>query len=256
MGIRYEGRYPDADLVLGHKKWTDDTNAALSVTSAFIDSEIARVVTDGNLQTNGYVDAQDSLLAKLTAVQNADAGYLPDTVRNVTVAGLDSSGMLIGSQVPSNIVTDRVTQSYVGAAVFSGTMNATSTTLRERKLASVTIVDPGFAYIPLPFGTVFGGAGGTPPLNPWSGNGVCGLLTVCPPAGSGDTIYGFGGCSDSTTVMSYPILPFASSNTSPGNRPAVTGTLTLDLYGSCFQGSGYTFYSGGLNFFVLAMPAL
>ena len=164
--------------------------------------------------------------------------------------------MLISTQIHTTITTDRTARSHVGTAAFSGTYTATTTTPRERKLASVTIPDPGFAYIPLPFGSVTGQAGGTPGLYPWNGNGVCGLLTVCPPQGSGETIYGMGAGTDSPVSGTYPIFPYGASNTTPGNRPAVTGSLVLDLYGSCFQGSGYTFSSAGLSFYVIVVPAL
>lgn len=256
MGIRYVGRYPDADLTVTTKKWADDTAAARAVTTTFVNSEISRVVQASNLQTATYVDAQDALLARLADVQAADAACLPATARNSTVAGLDSTGMLINSQLPATIVTDRVARSHVGTVVFSGSYTCTTTTTREKKLATVSIPDPGFAYIPLPFGVVTGQAGGTPGLYSWSGNGVCGQLTVCPPQGSGDTIYGLGAASDSPTVGSYPILPYAASSATPINRPAVQGALTLDLYGCCFQGAGYTFFSTGLSFYVLVVPAM
>jgi hypothetical protein len=256
MGIRYEGRYPDADSALGTKKWSDDTAAAVAVTPTFITSEIARVVTANNLQTATYVDAQDALLAKLADVQTAATALLPDTARNTTVAGLDASGMVFSSQIAGAVTTDRVTRSFAGSAVFSGSYTATTTTPREKKLATVTITDPGFAYIPLPFGFVTGSAGGTPSIYPWTGNGVCGQLVVCPPQGSGDTIYGLGGCTDSTVPTLYPILPYGASQVTPTNRPAVTGNLTLDLYGCCFQGGGYTFYSTNLAFYVIVIPAM
>jgi hypothetical protein len=256
MGIRYEGRYPDADSSLGTKKWSDDTATAVAVTPTFITTEIARVVTASSLQTSTYVDAQDALLAKLASVQAASAALLPDTARNTTVAGLDASGMVFASQIAGSVTTDRVARSFTGAAVFSGTYTATTTTPREKKLATVTITDPGFAYIPLPFGFVTGSAGGTPGIYPWTGNGVCGQLVVCPPQGSGDTIYGVGGCNDITAPALYPVLPYGASLVTPANRPALTGDLTLDLYGSCFQGGGYTFYSTNLAFYVIVIPAM
>lgn len=256
MGIRYEGRAPDSDFSVVTKKWADDTAQAQAVTTTYINNEITRVVTRDNLQTTTYVNAKDDLLAKLTDVQSADALCLPLTARNTTVAGLDAGGMLITSQISQTIVTDRVTKCYTGTAAFSGTYTCTTTTVREKKLASVTIPDPGFPYVPLPFGAVYGQAGGTPGLYIWSGNGVCGQLTVCPPQGSGETIYGMGACTDAPVQASYPILPYAASATTPTNRPAVTGALTLDLYGCCFQGTGYTFHSSGLNFYVLVIPVM
>lgn len=254
-GIRYEGRYPDGDSSLITRQWSNETAAALAVTNPFLAGEVARVVAASSLQTTTYVDAQDALLAKLADVQSADSALLDTGARNTTVATLDSSGNLTASQIPSTLVTERAAFSVAAAgASFSGSYSTTTTTIREKLLATLTIPDPGFPYIILPFGSVTGQAGGTPGLYPWSGNGVCGQLTVCPPPGD-DTIYGLGACSDSSAAGAYPILPYGSSNNTPLNRPAVNGSLTLNLYGCCFQGSGYSFSSTGLVFYVIGIPA-
>lgn len=256
MGIRYEGRYPDADLAIATKQWADDTAVTRAVTPTFVSGEIARIIQSSNLQAITYVNTQDGLLAKLADVQSAYANVLPATARNTTVAPLDASGMIASAQLPSNMTTDRVAKTFTGTAAFSGTTTSTSTTIRDKKLASVTITDPGYAYIPLPFGSVTAQAGSTPGLYGWSGNAVCGQLTVAPPPGSGDTVYGLGGCSDSPIAAPYPLFPYGGSGVYPGTQPSVSGNLTLDLYGCCFQGSGYTFSSTGLVFYVIIMPAL
>lgn len=256
MPVRYEGRYPDGDNSLIHKKWNDDTVAATAVTTGYVNGEIARVVTANALQTTTYVDAQDALVAKSAQVIAADANYLESSARNTVVAGLDSSGMLTSSQIPSNLVTERVAVSFTGSLMFSGSVTANTNSLRERPLATATISDPGFPYIPQPFGFVVGRSVSTDVTAPWVGTGVTGLLLVCPPEGSGDTIYGMGACTDSTSYGVYPVFPYAASLATPLNRPAVTGNLTLNLYGSCFEGTNYQFLSSGVYFWVLAVPAL
>jgi hypothetical protein len=256
-GIRYEGRSPDSDNSVVTRRWSNDNAGSLAVTTTFVNTEIARVVAANNLQTKTYVDDQDNLLAKLTDVTTADNLRLESTARGTTVASLDSSGMLTATQIPTTLVTERTARSvFATAPSFSGTYTCTTTATREKLLATLTILDPGFPYIPLPFGFVSGQAGGTPGLYPWSGNGVCGQLTVCPAAGSGDTIYGVGACSDTPATGVYPIFPYAASNTTPSTRPATNGTLTLNLYGCCFQGSGYSFSSTGLSFYVIVIPAM
>jgi len=254
--IRYEGRYPDADASLTHKRWADDAIAASAVTPSFVNGEVDRVIAASNLQTTTYVDAQDALLAKIADFTAADNNCLDATTRGVTVAPLDGSGMVTANYLPPGLITERVIRTHVGTASFSGTLTSTTTTVRERKLATVSIPDPGFPYLVLPFGNVTGYAGATPEVYPWTGNGVCGLFVVCPPAGAGEVIYGLGGGTDSTLMSSYPILPYAASGSTPLTRPAVTGALTLDLYGSCFQGTGYVFSSSGLSFYVLIVPAI
>jgi hypothetical protein len=256
-GIRYEGRAPDSDSSLITRKWSLDNAAALAVTTSFVNAEIARVVAASNLQTTTYVDAQDGLLAKLSDVQAADALHLASTARGTTVASLDSSGMLTSTQVPSNLITERTARSVAATAPsFSGSYTCTTTSTREKLLATITVPDPGFPYHPLPFGFVSGQASSTAGLYPWSGNGILGQLTVCPPAESGDTIYGVGACSDSPTTGLYPFFPYGASGTTPTNRPAVSGTLRLDLYGCCLEGNGYSFSSTGLTFYVIVIPAM
>lgn len=256
-GIRYEGRRPDSDIALATKGFADDAIAAAAVTADYVTVEIARVVSANDLRTATYVDAQDALLAKLADVEAAAAGLLDATARGTTVAPLNGSAQVDVSYIPpGTLLTERTLSTVTGSATFSGTLTATTTNPRERKLATASIADPGFPYHPLPFGTVSGQASGTPVVYPWSGNGVCGLLTVCPPAGSGDTIYGIGGCTDTPTAARYPIVPYAASGATPVNRPPVNGAITLDLYGACFQGSGYTFNSSGLEFWILVVPAL
>jgi hypothetical protein len=257
--VRYEGKAPDGDDGLVSRGWV--TGTALpeqAVTTEFINGEITRVVTANNLQGKSYVDAQDLLVAKLADVQAADNLYLNSSARGTTVASLNASGTLTSTQVDTaTLVTDCVARSHAATgASFSGSVTSTTTITRDKLLATVTIPDPGFSYHPLPFGFVSGQAGGTPGLYPWNGNGILGQLTVCPAAGSGDTIYGLGACSDTPSATLYPILPYAASNTTPTTRPAVNGSLTLNLYGCCLQGNGYTFLAAGLGFYVIVIPAM
>lgn len=258
VALRSEGRNPDADSSLTTKKWADDTNTALAVTTSYVNSEIARVVAVNDLQTPTYVDFQDSLLASASDVASADALYLSLTDKNTTVATLTSSGMLKSTQTPT-LVTDRVSQMFQGTALFSGTLTSQTTLDRDQRLATVTITDPGFPYIPLPFGMVTAKAeGSTSVEEPWKGTGVTGRLLVAPPAGSGqaDFIYGIGWCSDTPGYASYPVVPYAGSGVNPRTRPAQTGSLTLELFGSAYQNLGYTFASANLTFYVLVLPAV
>jgi hypothetical protein len=258
-GVRYEGKDPDGDDGLVNRGWITGTALpAQAVTAEFINGEITRMVTTNVLQGKTYVDDQDRPLAKIADVNTADNLYLNSSARGTTVASLNASGTLLTDQFDTaTLVTDCVARSHVAAALtWSGTRTANTSIVRDQLLATVTIPDPGFPYHPLPFGSVAAQAGGTPGLYSWNGNGILGQLTVCPAAGSGDTIYGLGACSDSPTPTPYPILPYAGSNTTPAIRPATTGSLTLNLYGCCLQGIGYTFLAAGLSFYVIVIPAM
>lgn len=258
VALRYEGRPTDADSAITTKKWADDANTALTVSTSYVNAEIARVVAVNDLQTATYVDFQDSLLASASDVATADAGYLALTDRNSLVATLTSTGQLKSAQLPT-LVTDRVSKMIAGSAVFSGTLTSVTTLDRDRRLATVTIPDPGFPYIPLPFGMVTAKAEGeTLVEEPWKGTGVTARLLVAPPAGSGqaDFIYGVGWCSDNPAYATYPVVPYAGSGVNPRTRPAQTGSLTLELFGSCFTNLNYTFSSANLTFYVLVVPAV
>lgn len=259
VALRYEGRPTDADSAVAIKSWADTANTALTVTTGYVNSEISRVVALNDLQTTTYVDYQDSLLADASAVADADALYLSLTEKDVSVATLTSSGMLRSTQLPT-LVTDRVAQMVEGTVSFSGTLTSLTTLDRDLLLASVTIDDPGYPYIPLPFGMVTAKAGGDANLTeePWKGTGVTGRLLVAPPSGSGvaDFIYGIGWCSDNPAYATYPVFPYGGTGVSPSTRPAQTGSLTLNLFGSSYQNTGYTFSSANLSFSVLVVPAV
>ena len=262
VGLSYRGRAPDSDSALVTKKWSDDTNATKIVDTAFINAEIAQEIIDQVLQTTSYVDTQDALRAKKTAVDAADANYVLDTALNAAngVAGLDSSGNLISSQVPTGIVTDFVVQSFkaTGAGlILSGEQQVTTTAVRAFKIATLAVTDPGYPWIPIPFGGVMGWSGGTPPGSRLIGTGTTGKLVVCPPSGQGDDIYGIGICTGAFDKPTpYMVVPYGSSSLTPSTRPPLTGGKTLDLYGSCFAGSGYVFSSAVLFFHVMAFPAV
>jgi len=251
--IRYEGRYPDGDNSLANLQWVDQAVTDLAVTETFVNAQIARVINLSNLKTTTYVDTQDALLAPLDVVQDADDNYLEQIAKDDSVASLDSEGMLVESQVHANLVTERKAFFVEGSASFSGSYTATTTTPREKLLATLTVDDPGFPWIPLCFGSVSGQAGNTPPLYPWMGNTTCGQLTVM--ASTGDTIYALGGGTDSSIAGSYPLFPYGASNNTPVNRPPINGGITLNLYGCCFQGSGYIFHSEGLSFHMIGVPS-
>ena len=252
-GIRYEGRYPDGDNSLSILQWVDQAVTDLAVTSTFVNSQIARVINTSNLKTTTYVDAQDALLAPLSAVQTADNNYLEASAKDVSVASLDSEGMLLEDQTHPDLVTERSAFVVVGSSSFSGSYTATTTTAREKLLATLTVADPGFPWVPLCFGSVSGQAGNTPPLYPWSGNTTCGQVTVM--ADTGDTIYALGGGTDSPIPSALSIFPYGASNNTPVNHPPINGGITLNLYGCCFQGSGYIFHSEDLSFYVVGVPS-
>lgn len=276
--LSYRGRSPDSDATIAPKGYADTYSASVAVTTTVVNSIISTAAA--TLTTKAYVDTRDALYAKKTAVTTADGNYLPTPYLSVAVAGLDGNATLLSSQIPTGVVTDRVFKCYslnqaVASAVgpststtvanASGTVNLTSgqshtvttTTLREYRLATISIPDPGYLWRPLPFAWVQGNSsGGSVPATPDLGNGNYGLLTCTPPSGVSDTIYGTAICTGKPTTDTYVVTPFALPSQTPTSVPAITGALQLDLYGCCFSGTTYTFIGTNLQYFVLVVPAL
>lgn len=258
--LQYVGRNPDSDSIISPKSYTDAANTASAVTTAIVNTKIAAAAA--TLTSAFYVDTQDAALAHQADVTSADTAFIATTQLGVAsgIASLDSSGNLTTAQVPGGVVTDRVALSYAGAVIGTFTADHTVTTIgtREFKLATVSIPDPGFPWYPLPFAWVAGDASaGSPPASRQVGNGNYGLLTVQPPVGSGNTIYGVGICTASFYTDFYSVIPYAPAGTTPSGQPAIAGALTLDLYGCCYSTAGhYTFKPTNLTYFVLCVPAL
>lgn len=273
--MRYVGRTPDADASVAPKSYADATAATSAVTTSVVNTRIASAAA--LLTSASYADTQDALRAHKAEVLAADELYFPTTALGATngVASIDSDGFVPTAQLPQ-LLTDRVATCYsvvsptaglwgattagtsgaVGSISFTTTLTATSTSPREQQLASIPVPDPGYPWRPLPFAWVMGKGGGTAPATRKVGTGNYGMLSVMPPSGVSNVIYGLGLCSASSVNDVYPVLPFAQTNQTPTNVPPVTGALTLNLYGACWSGTNYVYSAANLVYFVLVVPAL
>jgi hypothetical protein len=260
--MRYVGRPADAGAGIVNKEWADEAHVARMSDVDFVVDTLNQAALDAYLQPLSYASARDLLRATTTAVEAADTLYAESSLRNHPtsgVAGLDASGYLIASQVPGDVTTDRVVQSYTVTpenTYLTDMVVSTSTAFRDKRLASITVPDPGYAWIPMPYAAVTGqSSDDLPPEGYWGGNGVCGLLSVA--ADTGDTVYGRGVCTDSFAAATRYLIPSADAGATPLTVPPVEGELTLNLYGSCFQGSGYIFSaSSEFDYVIYAFPAV
>lgn len=284
--LQYIGRSPDSDSTIVPKSYADAQQASLAVTTGVVNTLISGSAV--GLTSKAYVDSGDAAHAQQAAVIAADNNYVAASKLGVAsgVASLDSSGNLITGQIPtSGVVTDRVATCYsigtssgstgglgglVGGLVntvtgavgtillgtgSSHTCNTSSP--REFKIATITIPDPGYPYRVLPFAWVQGNSSaGIDPGTRTLGNGDYGLLTCMPPSGVSDQVYGIAVCTASRFTDSYLLTPYAVLNQTNISVPAVTGSLILDLYGSCWSGATYTFYGTNLSYFVWVVPGL
>lgn len=282
MPLQYVGRSPGSDTILSPKSYADSQAAAKVVTNSFVNSTTAAQAPNLVLTSSGYVATQDNLRAKKTNVTSADAAYLAATARNAAggVAGLSAGGFVDPAQLPTTMSTERAIKSYsvtraaadrglLGALASSATAigtvylgssstrQVTTTQAREYRLASISVPDPGYAWRPLPFAFVEGGSvEADDPGTRSQGTGSYGLLTVMPPAGSGNQIYASGIGTGSFAYDFIPVLPFAASNQTPTTVPPIPGALQLDLYGCCWAGDNYTFTGYYLSYWILVVPAL
>lgn len=256
--LSYRGRNPDSDGTIVPKSYADSSQAVLAVTTTVVNNLIN--TTAANLVLPSYVDQQDALYAKKTAVTTADANYLPTTALGAAsgVGQLDSGGNVPVGQLPAGLLTDRVFKCYPGQLLLSSGVQhqVTTTGLREFQLGACVIPDPGYPWRPWPFAWVQGNAGGTSPGTRQQGNGNYGLLTVMPPSGVSDQVYGVGICTASLAPDLYALTPHAGLNQTHVSVPAVTGGLELDLFGCCFSGNNFVFGGTNLSFFVLVIPSL
>lgn len=255
------GRTPDSDSVEIPKSFADSLVASLIPTVSFVKSKIA-LASVGKV-TPAYVNQSNAQLAHKTAVTAADALYVPTTALNAAngVAGLDSSGNLIGSQIPDGVPTEFAAKYYDvsdSGTVFPNTTQTVSTNnLRELKIASIEIDDPGYPWRAQPFALVQGGdPGGTNPGSRLVGTNTYGLLSVLPPQGVSNQVYAAGICTDTFAMNYYQCFPYAAPGQTPTSVPPIVGGIELDLCGSCWTGTGYQFSPVGLLYWVLVLPAL
>lgn len=285
MGIPFVGRTPTSTNDVVNKGYADTKNVDIAVTTTIVNNILNTAASA--LTSKSYVDAQDALRAHKDLVAAEDAKYSALTDLGLNVASLTSSGSVVTGQLPATgLVTDRVMRAY--SVINTGTQpllggNASgpgvvgsidlapgasktvgTSTLREYRMASIQIPDPGYAWRPLAFAWVTGNSSGGPtPDSRTMGNGSYGLISVMPPSGTSDTVYAAATCTASRTSNVYLATPFApggaTTPVTPLNQPPINGALELGLYGCCFSGASqltYTFYGINLQFHVLVVPAL
>jgi hypothetical protein len=237
-----------------------------------------------------YVTGVNATLPTQAAVTAADTGYIARARLNAAaagtvpgIAGLDASGLLITtptSQIPSGVSTERLGMGYSVGLTTGNIMGGTASTVTKAIgvstltsgsvhtvtgtgtfiLATISIPDPGFPFLVLPFGWVEGDASSGPAFTlPQNGNGCYGLLTVQDP-GSG-LIYGGGVCASDSQTNLYPIFPdvFPGQSLAPLTAASAGGpTHELELIASA-SGSGtvsYNFYGTDMSFWCFIVPSL
>ena len=267
--LSYVGSATNSSTVVP-KQYADAQFGAQAVTKNYIFNQVLSQISTSNQVTQQYFDTAAALLANKTDVDNADTSYVPTRLLGAVngVASLDVNGQLPAAQFPSGMPTDRTIMCYAASGsqiLLTGSASKTvgqgtpgTSPLRATTLAQLSIPDPGYPYVPLPFAWVQGSSSSAAaPASSMVGNSNFGLLTAMPPDGAGDTVYGAGTCTASPTANIYSLVPYARPSQTPTSYPYVTGNLQLNLYGSSWATSGqYTFYGTNLTYLVLVVPSI
>lgn len=270
----------DANLVA--KKFTDDLNTSLAVTTGYVNTQITNYLSSNPQVVQSYVDGQNALVAKKADWQPAPlAQFIPATQVGVAngLATLNSTGIVPTAQLPTTgLLTDRVIKTYslsipntltnilgglltpaagtaIGTMLFTAPTTVTSTNntgTGATQLGTMTIPDPGYPWKPMTYGWIQGGstASSTIPSTRMSGTGNFGKVYAL---GTTGTIYGMAICGASYYIDSYPILPYGVTSTPPA---VINGSLEIDIWGSCLSGTSYTFLPTNFVFFVNVVPAI
>jgi hypothetical protein len=248
---KYVGRAPNSDASLVTKGHTDGRHAALAVTEEYINGAVAAHAVGVNLVDQAYVDARDATRAKKTAVEAADALYLPTTARGATngVAPLDASGNVLSEHLPSGLPTSLpVTMIEAQTVNLTSAQVLTSTVTKTYLAAVLDIADPGYAYTPLVLGYVRGRCPGVYDHSRRVGGSHRGKMTIL--TNTDQLIGGVAGNSKGSTL--YPVIPTAAIGASPF---ALTGGTTMHLWLALMSGTSYIFEPDGLRFFAIIQPA-
>lgn len=251
--IPYVGRVPNSDSSIMTKVNVDDRYGELAVSDDFLGDQLAAETPA--LVTQTYVDTQDALRATKVAVDALDAQYLPDTARDAAngVAPLNSSGYVPATNLPFVYTSRWPTFHNVDNTYMTSQHTCTTTNVKEYEAARLTIPDPGFPYIPIPFALVLGGALAGTAASESVGTSIYGQITILD---ASNTKWGWCITSGQKQLVYHSCLPFADSTVNPTSRPPVTGSTTLSLYLSVWGGASYTFDPLGLQFYAIAMPGV
>lgn len=278
--LRFVGPTPPSNTAsVLPKEQADAMFAQLEVTSATVSAQITNYLLNNPTAPVSYFITQNALVAQQSAVTAADALYAQSSSLNVAngVAGLDVNGNLLTAQVNSSyVITNRVANYYsVGvpsgtAGYLGGTVNTTpgatgvvlingsyevaTSGTPYSQLASLSVPDPGWPWLPICSGLILGDSSSTTtaPATRSQGTGNAGLVLVTA-VSELTPVYGIALCADSYHTDAYPIQPSGVVNQTP---TPITGAMEFAVWGTCWNSPPYTFYEQDFMFGVLQVPSM
>jgi hypothetical protein len=257
--LRYVGSRPDggSDYAVMNKSQVDDAYQSKRIDDAYVSGAVQDVLPA--LAPLTYVTEQDAQRAAKTDVTAADATRVPlSNLSGVSggVVPLNESASVPPGRVPANIKTHRApfVQSASTVNLTGNQVMAAPIGPKQFLAASLTIADPGYSYIPLPFAVVRGGAlEAVEAVTRSMTTASYGQLSVLDTA---NVRYGWAVCGGRKVYDFHTLLPFADERVNPTTHPIVDGPLTLNLWLGLYGGSTYTFTPTGLQFYVLVYPGV
>lgn len=248
---KHVGRNPNSDASMVTKAYVDERRTALAVTPQYILDVVDNYASAISLVDQSYIDERDATRAKIADVDTADDLYLAAADRGASngVASLDGSGTVPMSQLPTPLVTS-LPMTYVEAQTVNleAEQTVTSSVTKTYQAAVLTITDPGFPYVVLPFAMISGRCPGTIDHSRRVGGDNFGKMTILT---SSDVLMGAGVADNLLRSTTYPVVPTAPLSTTPTLQG---GNLTLRLWLALYSGTQYTFEPDGFRFYALVLP--
>ena len=215
------------------------------------------------LDTNG-----NRVYPRLTELSTRAGQYANSSVLGVAngIARANDSGALPLNNTHPNIITDNRAVYYncvsEGIVYLTNSQTVTGNSPADYRAATFTITDPGFAYYPMNFVYIQGQSSGLSTTRNSGTNNMGRIaVAVAPKPGELPTnIFAQGTCMPTPYRNWHMALPSVKDwkdgypVRAQTGTTALRGNITLNLYLSNYQGSGYTFYGQGLTWFVVLFP--
>lgn len=253
-GVPFKGRNPDSDHSVAPKKYVDDRYAAIKVDNAYVTGAVAAKAT--TLVTPGYVDSADASLARKTAVDAADLLYVPAASKGAAngVPSLDGNVFIPAGQLGTVQTARKPAPGGTPTIFLTGDRELLTIAPKEYKVATLTIADPGFPYIPIAFAVIRGGAVNGIQAGTDKGTGNYAQFSIL--RDSDDQRYGWMVTTGQKQLDSHMVVPYGELVTTPLTIPPTNGAVTLNLWAGLYGGTTYTINATDLSFYAVAYPAV
>jgi len=269
MPLRYVGRTPDTpSTVVPASSVYGTTQPGLFgntlVTPSWLSAEVAALTSVNPPVTAAYVTQQAANYATQAQISTALGQYIATSQVGVPsgYAGL-VSGLVPPAQLPALSTNNVAHICPMSTQLLPPTDSYTVTgTTNSFPLGVVTVANPGYPWLPIPFAYVQGGSAGSEQSR-LVGSQNYALLTVSP-QGQASPVYAIGYMTDDPLTNFYPVVPAAvpginisGSPVTPQTQKPISGPMnfTLSVSGSGSTTTGYTVTGNGLVFYVLVVPA-